>query len=47
MKTLPNSFGEYKNDAHNWITLAGGQYYPDILVDACKLYGSVLVLFGQ
>lgn len=47
MTTLPNSFGEYKNDAHNWITLASGEYYPDILTDACELYKPVLVLFGQ
>ncbi|AQG79725.1 bstEII [Spirosoma montaniterrae] len=47
MTTLPNSFGEYKDDAHNWITLASGEYYPDILFDACELYKPVLVLFGQ
>ena len=47
MTTLPNSFGEYKNDAHNWITLANGEYYPDVLNDACELYKPVLVLFGQ
>lgn len=45
--TLPNSFGEYKDDAHNWITLVSGEYYPDILHDACELYKPVLVLFGQ
>lgn len=45
--TLPNSFGEYKNDAHNWITLVSGEYYPDILHDACELYKPVLVMFGQ
>lgn len=47
MTTLPDSFGEYKEDAHNWITLASGEYYPDILADACELYKPVLVLFGQ
>jgi hypothetical protein len=41
------SFSEYKSDASNWITLAGGEYYPDILKDACVLYKPVLVLFGQ
>lgn len=42
-----NSFADYKKDASNWITLAGGEYYPDILKDACLLYKPVLVLFGQ
>jgi len=41
------SFSDYKSDASNWITLAGGEYYPDILKDACTLYKPVLVLFGQ
>jgi hypothetical protein len=40
-------FSDYKIDASNWITLAGGEYYPDILRDACALYKPVLVLFGQ
>jgi hypothetical protein len=40
-------FIDYKNDASNWVTLAGGEYYPDILSDACDLYEPVLVLFGQ
>jgi len=43
----PKSFADYKADATNWITLASGEYYPDILVDACELYKPVLVLFGQ
>ncbi len=41
------SFADYKADATNWITLASGEYYPDILVDACELYKPVLVSFGQ
>ncbi|MDR3219254.1 MAG: bstEII [Dysgonamonadaceae bacterium] len=41
------SFSDYKADASNWITLAGGEYYPDILKDACALYKPVLILFGQ
>ena len=41
------SFADYKSDASNWITLAGGEYYPDILEDACALYKPVLVMFGQ
>lgn len=43
----PNSFADFKADAANWITLASGEYYPDILKDACELYKPVLVLFGQ
>jgi hypothetical protein len=34
-------------EAHDWITLATGEYYPDILTDACLLYSPVLELFGQ
>ena len=41
------TFAEYKSDAPNWITMAGGEFYPDILTDACELYKPVLVLFGQ
>ena len=40
-------FADYKKDGANWITLATGEYYPDILVDACNLYRPVLELFGQ
>jgi hypothetical protein len=40
-------FSDYKVDAHNWITLISGDYYPDILKDACDLYSPVLVLFEQ
>lgn len=40
-------FADYKEDGHNWITLATGEYYPDVLEDACLLYEPVLVLFGQ
>jgi hypothetical protein len=42
-----STFADYKVDAANWITLAGGEYYPDILPEACELYKPVLVLFGQ
>jgi hypothetical protein len=41
------SFSDYKSEAPNWITLAGGEYYPDILKNACTLYKPVLVFFGQ
>jgi hypothetical protein len=44
---LPKTFADYKADARNWITLATGEYYPDILKDACELYKPVLVRFGQ
>ncbi len=46
-KKVPRQFEDYKSEAHNWITLAGGEYYPDILKDACELYKPVLVMFGQ
>ena len=45
--TTRQTFADYKPDAHHWITLASGDYYPDILQDACLLYEPVLVLFGQ
>lgn len=40
-------FADYKPEGHTWITLAGGEYYPDILGPACELYKPVLVMFGQ
>jgi hypothetical protein len=40
-------FSDYRSDAHYWITLTTGEYYPDILKEACELYKPVLVLFGQ
>lgn len=46
-KDKVRSFADYKTEARNWITLATGEYYPDILQDACELYKPVLVLFGQ
>lgn len=44
---LKKTFADYKADGHNWITLSTGEYYPDILKDACDLYKPVLVMFGQ
>jgi hypothetical protein len=41
------SFRDYKDEAQAWITLASGEYYPDILPDACQLYAPVLIQFGQ
>ncbi|NOS87529.1 MAG: bstEII [Methylococcaceae bacterium] len=40
-------FSDYKNEAEAWITLATGEYYPDILPNACNLYEPVIVEFGQ
>ena len=36
-------FADYKGDAPNQITMANGTFYPDIQVQACGLYKSVLV----
>lgn len=50
MTILPEmrtTFAHYKAEAHNWITLASGEFYPDILVDACLLYTPVLEIFGR
>ena len=46
-KTIKTDFGDYKAEAHNWITLATGEFYPDILPHACELYRPVLSMFGQ
>ena len=40
-------FADYKSEAAAWITLASGEYYPDILSDACLLYQPVLIEFGR
>src|SRR3990172_6793062 len=40
------TFGEYKAENANWITLATGEYYPDILPHACDLYEPIIALFG-
>ena len=34
-------------DRRNYITLSGGEYYPDILEDACRLYAPVLETFSK
>jgi len=47
IKTPRKSFADYWDDAENWITLASGEYYPDILKDACNLYMPVIIIFGQ
>lgn len=44
---MEKTFRDYKPENANWITLATGEFYPDILIDACNLYRPVLELFGQ
>lgn len=44
---MDKTFADYKADGAKWITLATGEYYPDILPLACELYQPVLVLFGH
>lgn len=38
-------FDDYKENAHSWITLSSGEYYPDILEDAVTLYTPVLEVY--
>lgn len=40
-------FEDYSTDAANWITLATGEFYPDVLIDACALYQPIIDLFGK
>ena len=42
-----SGFADYKDDAANWITLSSGEYYPDILSDACLLYEPALRMFAR
>ncbi|MCA9939959.1 MAG: hypothetical protein KC418_15060 [Anaerolineales bacterium] len=46
---LPNwqYFADYQQNAHGWITLSNGEYYPDILEDAVALYAPVLELYKK
>lgn len=42
------NFRDYKpEERRNFITLSTGEYYPDILTDACRLYTPVLEVFSQ
>lgn len=42
------AFREYgPEERHNYITLSTGEYYPDILTDACTLYTPVLTIFSD
>lgn len=47
MQEQARSFADYKAEGNLWITLAKGQYYPDYLEDASKLYTPILEAFGQ
>src|SRR5260363_56359 len=47
MITTKESFRDYKAEAEAWITLVTGEYYPDILSDACRLYEPVLLEFER
>lgn len=44
---MTKKFRDYKAENTSWITLANGEFYPDILKNACNLYQPVLELFGQ
>jgi len=46
-KRKVKTFGDYYSEGPLWITLATGEYYPDVLPLACELYKPVLVTFGQ
>ena len=42
------NFRDYlPEERRNYITLSTGEYYPDILEDACRLYSPVLETFSQ
>ncbi len=47
MPELPTKFADYKDDGYTWVTLATGEFYPDILEQACFLYTPVLQHFGM
>ena len=47
MAKRQKTFRDYKAEAEAWITLATGEYYPDVLPGACRLYQPVLVEFGR
>lgn len=47
MPPQQKTFADYKSEGAAWITLATGEYYPDILPQACELYKPILVMFGQ
>lgn len=46
--TVRKNWRDYPlEERRNFITLSTGEYYPDILCDACNLYGPVLERFSQ
>lgn len=46
--TSMRNFRDYKpEERQNYITLSTGEYYPDVLIDACRLYLPVLETFSQ
>lgn len=47
MENQLSRFRDFKQDGHNWITLATGEFYPDVLEDAVMLYTPVLVTFKK
>lgn len=47
MADKKRSFADLKQDNYNWITLATGEFYPDILAHACDLYEPVLRVFDH
>lgn len=41
------SFRDYWLEAADWITLSTGEFYPDVLPQACRYYAPVLEEFGS
>ena len=39
-----SNFSDCKEDGANWITLATGEFYPDILVDATPTTAWVMIV---
>lgn len=44
---MDKTFRDYQKDGASWITLSSGEFYPDILLDACKLFKPVLETFAR
>jgi hypothetical protein len=44
---MSRRFGDFEPDGRNWITLASGEFYPDVLPKACELYAPVIKRFGD
>ena len=42
-----NSFGDYKKDASQWITVIESEFYPDYLDEANVMYHPVLQRFVE